>query len=367
MLALAVGTTIGQETIGACQASPQHLLMQAAKAVMKVKGDSEEVSWLSSHELLIVTTTQEAYIGTDIPPGPLHWKGYVDLVDTQTHTRTRLRPLSKLMNETTSFTSDVSGVIVPSPDGQWFVWETHTNRGNWYTAHVAHRDGTQHRELGDNFIEEQFFLDARHLAHMEEQGGLMTIHDLQNPRKDQEYTSRQKVWAVLQPYATRHPLFVVPDFSPMGTHLAVAINYFRMQDRPQLFHVKSYRQETAPKPVRTRKMNLPEEARVQEIAVSPQQKTLLYHLQLKRQPLRLSLAPTGSPKAEIERPAIAALWVSRTDGSEMREIGHLLMPSSGKGFDDAQLKQLQWLPDGKRISFVYQDTLYVVSTEGKRL
>ncbi len=60
------------------------------------------------------------------------------------------------------------------------------------------------------------------------------------------------------------------------------------------------------------------------------------------------------------------LWVSRVDGSEMHEIGHLRDtinsskgdPREGNGWIDDYT--LRWLPDGKQLSFVYKDALYRV-------
>ena len=48
---------------------------------------SQDVCWLSSHQLLIVTTD------TNLPKGV--WKGYAETLDTDTHTSVAARHLSQ--------------------------------------------------------------------------------------------------------------------------------------------------------------------------------------------------------------------------------------------------------------------------------
>ena len=51
------------------------------------------------------------------------------------------------------------------------------------------------------------------------------------------------------------------------------------------------------------------------------------------------------------------LWVSRTDGSQMVEIGGFAVPA---GDAEPYPHDLRWLPDEKHLSFVYDDGLYTV-------
>jgi hypothetical protein len=52
------------------------------------------------------------------------------------------------------------------------------------------------------------------------------------------------------------------------------------------------------------------------------------------------------------------LWASRIDGSGMHEIGHINLSS-----DSDRLDSIQWLPDSKRVGFVYKDSLYTAPVE----
>lgn len=52
-----------------------------------------------------------------------------------------------------------------------------------------------------------------------------------------------------------------------------------------------------------------------------------------------------------------SLWVSRTDGSQMREVGRV---AALKGDDVSYPSDLRWLPDERHLSFVYRNGLYIV-------
>ncbi len=80
--------------------------------------------------------------------------------------------------------------------------------------------------------------------------------------------------------------------------------------------------------------------------------------------------PISSPGASRQ-----SLWVSRVDGSDMREVGAApdqRIPMSGSGPIDedgehlrgpSSPRQLRWLPDGKHLSFSYKDDLYTITAD----
>jgi len=53
-------------------------------------------------------------------------------------------------------------------------------------------------------------------------------------------------------------------------------------------------------------------------------------------------------------------WVSRSDGSELRPVGHLPFDRRGPIWQYEHLGRLRWTPDGKRLSFVYDGVLYCI-------
>jgi hypothetical protein len=58
------------------------------------------------------------------------------------------------------------------------------------------------------------------------------------------------------------------------------------------------------------------------------------------------------------------LWVSQLDGSQMHKIGHVAELLEDDDATDFLLSDLQWLPDGKRLSFEYNDGLWTVPADG---
>ncbi len=64
------------------------------------------------------------------------------------------------------------------------------------------------------------------------------------------------------------------------------------------------------------------------------------------------------PKIQAPPTPLLRLWVSGLDGHSWQEIGQIKDTSSDmEGFP---LSGLNWLPDGKRLSFIYKNTLYTV-------
>jgi len=56
-----------------------------------------------------------------------------------------------------------------------------------------------------------------------------------------------------------------------------------------------------------------------------------------------------------------ALWVSDPNGKSMREIGHMpTTPWSRLGQRFAEISNIQWLPGGRRLSFIYRNSLWTV-------
>jgi len=61
-------------------------------------------------------------------------------------------------------------------------------------------------------------------------------------------------------------------------------------------------------------------------------------------------------------------WMNKVAGERlgrMVEIGHLPVKRPTQGDTEAQIEHIQWLPDGKHISFVYHGMLYVTDTSAQ--
>ena len=73
------------------------------------------------------------------------------------------------------------------------------------------------------------------------------------------------------------------------------------------------------------------------------------------------------PKIDSEPTLREGFWASRADGGGLREIGEVSLPwSAHDHFWENTFDDIQWLPDGKQISFVYHGMLYIVPAEPEK-
>ena len=67
------------------------------------------------------------------------------------------------------------------------------------------------------------------------------------------------------------------------------------------------------------------------------------------------------PRSQLTPHWRRELWISRLNGSEMREVEHAPVPD--RNGDRLIIKDLRWLPDGKRVSFSYDSALWTAPVE----
>lgn len=107
---------------------------------------------------------------------------------------------------------------------------------------------------------------------------------------------------------------------------------------------------------------------ISAIALSPQGDRLVWQVQLVKSNLRdwvnrnLETFWPGHTSSGTEEDA---LWVSKVDGSNLRELGRIEVqrPGTFDGPPGSNLKQVRWTEDGLNVSFVYADVLYVVRVD----
>jgi hypothetical protein len=59
-----------------------------------------------------------------------------------------------------------------------------------------------------------------------------------------------------------------------------------------------------------------------------------------------------------------SLWVSRADGTQMREIGYVeIMRTDGEDEYDDDIGSVEWTPDGKHLGFLYRRVFYTVPAD----
>jgi len=353
------------------------LLMKVARPIVRVDTVKQELCWLSAHQLLIVTTEEESCYTEDrngsLATAP--WQGSADVLDLTTHTKTHLVALTNLLKRTSSPDWGSLGEFEISPDGVWLLWETHLMRGaSSPYRHLARLDGTHYRDWSPEkgWWGEAFFLDAAHLVQMK---GLtekcLMVCDLQSPQNDREYRQAEQAKIGLAQYADRQPFFVRVVKSDNRKQDFAEIEVYRTEDQVQtlfgsMLDDEATRVRNAPSPIRTRKLAMPTGADLWQWTVSPQQRSIFYDIQNSRTSPLLSWLHRLLPHFSKKPTAREELWVSEADGQGMHAIGYIPIPSETPASDVARLEHLQWLPDGKQISFLYRDTLYVVSAKPKK-
>jgi hypothetical protein len=350
----------------------ERLLMEVARPIVKVDAEHTSVCWLSDQQLLIVTNKEAVGVGNRSgTSNPAHWQGSVDLLNIATHKRSHLTALANLFQREMIAPLTVPENLEASPDGNWLRWDTHAARGPWFMGHVVRRDGTHYRAWDRNRpnsaakVEEDFFLDSGHLVQMTDYGPMMTVLDLLEPSRDKAIRELGQAETVLAQYARRQSVFHPEPQSGDGY---VEVDMYRTQDRMKLILPESVGSRGAPVPLQMRKVRLPNGAELCESEVSSQQ-SVGYHLAVSRTPEFLSWLHRVIPKFTARPMVTEELWVSDAAGG-MHKIGvvPIKLDASGKAEDPANgfeffISDMRWLPDGKHISFIYRDTLYVVPAE----
>ena len=261
-----------------------------------------------------------------------------------------------------------------SPDGTWFLWRSSEDgfRGdNSPPPRVASLDGSHFRTWHHSENEEDFYLDAQHLVQMRDHEPVMSVYDLLDPAKDRTYAKLKQAKAVLEQHAAKHPVFIsLFPFCSDRTEGCVEIHTYRAQDYNQLIWAAGHEGEDSPRPLKTQVLILPGAPILCEEKVAPQETAILHYVQTTRShPLRVWLHRT-LPAVALKPSVTEELWVTRPDGQGLRVIGYVPAKLNANGsvhnyYEDQKgaLANLQWLPDGKQVSFIYAGTLYIVPAE----
>ena len=113
--------------------------------------------------------------------------------------------------------------------------------------------------------------------------------------------------------------------------------------------------------LKTRHIDLPPNATIQEVAFSPRGDRIAWRLAIQPIIPPKSCVNVALSKGPIEGLRVESLWVSRVDGTRMHEIGSRNLQAD-EGYQP-QIENLNWVAGGKRLSFVYDSVLYTVSAE----
>jgi len=248
-----------------------------------------------------------------------------------------------------------------SPDGVWVQWHAFEHHSDRDLLHASQLDGTHHREWDHDVPAESFFVDAHHL--FQETPPKAILGNLLDSKQDREYHKPEQAMGFLTPYIRQKPIFIEVDHpSEDVPGMEIPLKTYRTEDQLRSFFLFDSPRE-ALKPIETHRFKLPEGAELYRGEASPSQKSILYYIHASRTPPFLTWLHHIFPHFRTEPTPTEELWVSRSDGQGVREIGHVrVLADPGHTF----LGDIRWLPDGRQISFVYRGMLYVAPAEPEK-
>jgi|SRR5579871_621249 len=315
---------------------------------------NEQAYWLSTNRLLIFTADQ----GT---PGE-----HVDLFDIPSHTRTHLNGLTHLLRRPNTSLLGARSNWELSPRGTWLhVAQESVTSESGYESLIVKCDGSQYRHIRDpDNLVVGFWLDDQHYvegySEESQQVAVLNVSDVEHPANDRHYSAFDAMGSkILSEHYDAHP-----------TRIEMPLDY-RYGD-PLSFEIEEYcaqgRDASNVQPLHIYKIALPKDVdRLMDALASPQQTTIIYNLQIARTSDLLTWLHRVVPSVSVKPVITEELWISKSDGQGMREIGHVPGKVDANGDPEDQLNEVQWLPDGKQVSFIYRDMLYVVPAEMKAL
>lgn len=338
-------------------------LTDVALPIVKIDHGSEKIAWLADNRCLLLSTRKEKRSETEAPGGTSgsDWQGRVDLIDPGSHARTPLVALSALLHRTgLAFDS-----FRTSPDGKWVLWQNAYSPAHPLPyVYVAKPDGTACRRWirGTCDQDQECYLDAGHIMQVANQVPAIIVHDLEHPARDQKYMTVKEARGVLDQYVSLHPpaLRIVDDYPDI--RLQCAVSYYPIET--SLFSEASPLNAVfGSVQVHSRRLPLPKGATLRYGWSSPQQQAIVYVLDFTRTHPVLAWLHRYFRKIPIDQTTTEELWISRGDGTGMRSLGTIPVQPDPESIQEYRLQDLQWLPDGKHVSFIYRGTLYKMATE----
>jgi hypothetical protein len=107
------------------------------------------------------------------------------------------------------------------------------------------------------------------------------------------------------------------------------------------------------------RLSAPPNAKIHEMEFSPSGDRVAWLVEQEQASPLTTLLGRWIPRLNTIPRTKMSLWICRLDGSQMHEIGYVPLISE----DSPMPENLDWLPDGQRISFTSKGALYTVSAD----
>ena len=306
-----------------------------ADAYWDWEGGFNGYGWLSNHEFLYQDYTE----------GGMERVQSCRLFryDIRTHTRRELKGLTKLVSCFYHSQMEIS------PDGKWMLWHGGTDGKD--TIDAATIDGRRHLQWPCGYYTRDVLnwtVDSRHWVDFHKKDtddnfpSEAHIHDVNARQKDtvlpiatgslgDEYDARiQKTIVTLSS----------PNFEAVTPQLQVTEAQIGSRVTP--IHQYTIRPPAS-------MASLPN-VDIMDGLLSPSGDRIA-----------LLISYDAPPEKGKPEQGISGLWICRKDGSDMRNLGDWSQDSNPNHIPE--LEGLRWLPDGRRLSFVYNNALWTVQVK----
>jgi len=346
----------------------ERMLMDVARSIEGVNLGKQSAYWVSSHQILLITSPSMWEQGNS-SGGTATKKEQIsaELLDTANGMTTPLAGFTALLNKTgrTPFRVEMS------PDGDWLLWQDvyvaprkSGVRGWRFPStgeYSAHLDGTHFRAWMPAHVDETFFLDSQYLVRLRSWKPMLTVCDLSDPTKDRQYPKPEQAQTILTRYAAHQPVFNTVRY-PNGGYLqdSAQVESYHTEDRLQRLLSLQNEGRGAPQPIQVHPLTFPGGSSLGDSEYAPQGRAVFYQLSVSRLPPLQAWLNRLLPRLDLKPMETEELWVSAGDGQGLHKIGSVPIKSDANGSSEDHLLYCQWLPDGRQISLVYHNKLYVV-------
>jgi hypothetical protein len=322
----------------------ERLLLQRATWVANVEdwyGDYEwhlGCYWLSDREIL-----HERFTGNPNSPQRAIYRRNI-----ATGAETIQPALTKLLN---AFDGNRVHSTV-SPDGKWLVCSSRFGD----TLLVELNTGRHYTYEGYGYKSISWMADSRHWVEEEimNEDETLYLRDVEKPTVTQERVLPKN--SLLHDYHYEYELGYIQT-----SDRALLSPWPNDTDKTHQVEFLWCRLPDSAKPVSKVTVRFPDGARCRNISISPNGDRVAWEFHFTQKSPLVAWLHRLIPRVPAEPQQVFAIWVSRLDGGEMHEVGHLL--SGKEAEDDDSAFGLDWLPGGKRLSFGYDDALYTVPAD----
>ena len=250
-----------------------------------------------------------------------------------------------------------------SPDGRWFVCSD-----RWGECLLAEVNGAHHYTYPSadsaNYRSLLWMPDGHHWLEGYVNGGSasrLILHDTEHPQSSVSIPIRsereQELFGSLEAAVSLQEgiSIVAPDHDTGGLDVAPA-----GFDTPIVLTISWVSLDASARVRAEFRVNVPGQIGHYRLRVSPQGNRIAWQVTALREDVGRRWMHRYLPFVREHLYRRTQVWVSRSDGSGMREIGSII---EQPGEEKAGELFLQWLPGGRRLSFEYKEVLYTVPAD----